>query len=245
MLKFALRAACDTNVHTSVLKSCGYAPEFTMKPCYNLLRVEALCSAERERTPPRTWTTSRPKTWSRLPSKTSVVAFFSFPTTDERKGVGTGKRKQTEVANAYDNGEDVPEVANETEAGDQAAARVVRASTECATAENSKLLAMAATIGWVLQRSSGGFTNFDGNASDAAHRCWMAAVVAKRGVQDEKEGEQEESQRRRGYRRETAGARRLCQAAEQQLHGRHGGPAGSAGVAGAGARQARHAGGVF
>ena len=109
--------------------------------------------------------------------KTSVVAFFSFPTADEGKGVGTGKRKQAEVANAHDN---VPEAANETEAGDHAAARVVRASTECTTAEKAKLLAMAATTGWVLQRSGGVFTNFDGNASGAAHRCWMAAVVAKR-----------------------------------------------------------------
>ena len=48
MLKSAWRAACDTKAHTSVLKSCGYAPEFTMKPCYDQLRVEAQRAAERE-----------------------------------------------------------------------------------------------------------------------------------------------------------------------------------------------------
>ena len=41
--------------------------------------------------------------------KTSVVGFFSFPTTDEGKGVDQRKRKQAEVANAHDNGEDVQE----------------------------------------------------------------------------------------------------------------------------------------
>jgi hypothetical protein len=41
------------------------------------------------------------------------ACFFSFPTTDEGKGVEPQKRKQVEVANAHDNGEDVPAAKNE------------------------------------------------------------------------------------------------------------------------------------
>ena len=107
---------------------------------------------------------------------------------------------------------------NEAEAGDQAAARVVRASNECTSDEKNMVLAIATMTGWVLQRSGGVFTNFDGNASGATHRCWMQVVGAKKAAAEafkttKKATKQAASQRHRGCRRGTAGAGRLRQAA--------------------------------
>ena len=38
-----------TSCYTKKVLECGYTPEFTMKPCYYQLRVEAERAAERER----------------------------------------------------------------------------------------------------------------------------------------------------------------------------------------------------
>ena len=57
---------------------------------------------------------------------------------------------------------------------------MVRASNECTSDEKNMVLAIATMTGWVLQRSGGVFTNFDGNASGATRRCWMQVVGAKK-----------------------------------------------------------------
>ena len=109
--------------------------------------------------------------------KTSVVGFFSFPTTDEGKGVDQRKRKHAEVANAHDNGEDVQERGRGRRPG--GGARGARKQRVHVGRENM-VLAIATMTGWVLQRSGGVFTNFDGNASGATRRCWMQVVGAKK-----------------------------------------------------------------
>ena len=59
-------------MHTSVLKSCAYAPEFTIKPCYDQPRVKAKRAAERkryERDAAENVDNKPTETWSRLPSR--------------------------------------------------------------------------------------------------------------------------------------------------------------------------------
>jgi hypothetical protein len=111
--------------------------------------------------------------------KTSVVGFFSFPTTDEGKGVDQRKRKQAEVANAHDNGEDVQERGRGRRPGGGACGarkqrvHVGREKHDAGDSHDDGLGAACST-------RAVSSTNFDGNASGATRRCWMQVVGAKK-----------------------------------------------------------------